>query len=270
MSSTPSPVVSSTAPVSVIHKISTYVQTHHPLIRLVIIALLIWVVWGKAVDLWANHEQKVFDAKSQSLQAQVDANAKQAVANADLAKQAQTLAANYQTLAASTLVENTKLQQINSQLVASTRKQQQADTVLPPAGLAARWQDISGLPVNSVTPNTDGSFGITGPAALVTVQQLENIAPLQAQLANVQTEKDNADKQLAAQGGVVTGLNNQVVGLQAQVTGLRAQNVKQVEVCTAQVNLVKAQARKSKRRYFVAGYVAGFGTAVALKIYHLL
>lgn len=270
MSTQPSAVHSATAPIPLHKTISNYITTHHPLIKLVIIVLLIWGVWGKATALWANHEQKVFDAKSATLQAQVDANAKQAATNADLAKQATALAANYQTLAAANQAENVKLAQINAQLVISAQKQQAADKTLPPAGLAARWQSLAPLPPASVTPNQDGSFGITGPGALATVQALENLQPLQSELANVQTEKANDDKQLVAQAGVVTGLGAQIGGLQAQVTGLQSQNQKQVEVCTAQVALVKAEARKSKRHWFAAGYVAGVGTAVALKIWHIL
>ena len=255
----PSPVKTTT---SLWSEISNHIKLHHDILKLVIVAVLIWTLSGKAETLWANHEQKVFDAKSAVLRSQADANAQQAATNAQIAGQNAALAAQYKDLATQVLAENTKLEQANAALVAATKKQQQQDSTLPPAGLAARWETLAQLPVTAVTPNTDGTFGVTGAAALQTVSQLELVPELQSELNNDQIEITNDKKQLASQTEVVNGLNQQVGGLQTEVTGLQTQNAEEVKVCAAQVADVKAKAAKSKRKWFVIGYVAGFVSGV--------
>src|SRR5208282_2660309 len=99
-------------------------------------------------------------------------------------------------------------------------EQQQEDSTLPPAGLAARWGTVARVAVTSVAPETDGAVSVTGVAALQTVSQLALVPELQSELNNDQIEITNDKKQIASQSEVVTGLNQQVGGLQTEVTGL--------------------------------------------------
>jgi hypothetical protein len=74
---------------------------------------------------------------------------------------------------------------------------------------------------------------------------------LTQELANSQAEAKN-DLSL------LTASNAQVATLNTEVSGLNLQLVDNSKVCTAQIAVVKADAAKSKRRWFLIGVVAGF------------
>ncbi len=87
------------------------------------------------------------------------------------------------------------------------------------------------------------------------MQQLELVPAQHQELVNEQT--------LVATGNaLVVAQTKQVTDLTAQVTGLKLQSVDDAKVCQAQIAVVKADARKSKRRYFIAGFVAGIATRI--------
>jgi hypothetical protein len=58
-----------------------------------------------------------------------------------------------------------------------------------------------------------------------------------------------------------------VATLNEEVSGLRLENTDEAKVCTAQIAVVKAQAAKSKRRWFIAGVVTGWVGRQLLKTY---
>ena len=78
-------------------------------------------------------------------------------------------------------------------------------------------------------------------------------------LPAAQADLTDTQKQLAAQTQISTNL-------QADVSGLRTLNQDQQKACQAQVAAVKAQARKSKLKWFLAGLVTGFVGARAAGI----
>jgi nitrogen fixation protein len=87
------------------------------------------------------------------------------------------------------------------------------------------------------------------------VQQLEIIPVQQQELTNEQT--------LVANGNALAVVQTkQVTDLTAQVTGLKLQSIDDAKVCQAQIAVVQTDARKSKRRYFIAGFVAGIATRI--------
>jgi hypothetical protein len=107
---------------------------------------------------------------------------------------------------------------------------------------------------NAVHPIT-GGYQVSQAGAVETTQALETIAELN-------TEYVADEQQLAAQGGLVTGLDNQITGLQTQVTGLQKQNVDEVSTCNAQIAQVKSddavKIHKARKHAFIAGLVVGF------------
>jgi len=80
---------------------------------------------------------------------------------------------------------------------------------------------------------------------------LETIPVLKSQLDNETTLKTNGDLLIGQQ-------NKSIFDLTTQVGGLQKLGVDQQKQCTDEIAVVKAQAAKSKRRWFVIGYVAGF------------
>lgn len=236
-----------------IQHVSALFKQHEKLIAVVVAAALIWGVSGKVQDMIVAHDQKVYDARTATLQAQADKNAA-------LAQQNATLASDYKAFAQQAQAANQQLEQANAKLTDALKTRQAVDSTLPPADLAARIEELSNLPANSITPQPGDTFSVAAPAAVAIAQDLESLPVLTDQLTNLQTEKSNVDKQLAKQGAVVTGLNQQVSGLQLQI-------VDGDKACKAQVSLEKAKAARSKRKWFVAGYISGLATRGIIKIF---
>ena len=212
---------------STISSLSAYVKLHERLIGLVLAAAVIWGVSGKIESVVAKHD------KSQETQAQIVANAQQSK-DAALATQAAQQAEQYKEL-------SDKVAAQNDALVTALVKQQHTDASLPPSDLIARW--------NTLVPQAGATVTSTGVAlpeagAVATVQQLESVPVLTQQLANTNSLLGASQKQ--------------VVTLDQEVSGLNLQLVDNQKVCTAQIAVVKADAAKSKRRWFLIGVVAGF------------
>lgn len=252
LTATPAPTESTT---SKIVTASTVVATHHPIIKLLIAATLIWMLAGKAEKLWANHEQKVFDAKSAQLSSQVQQNAQQAAQSAALAQQNAALAEQYKALSA-------QLESQNATLSANLKKQQSVDATLPPTDLAAHWDDVI-KQANAVHPIASGGYQITQEAAVATVQALDALPAAEAEVAN-------DEKLLATQQGLVTGLNNQIGSLNTQIIELQKTNEDEITVCQAEVNKVKANdavaLHKAKKKYFKLGFITGVGVSIATAV----
>jgi hypothetical protein len=96
---------------------------------------------------------------------------------------------------------------------------------------------------------------------------LEKVPVLTTELANETAQKQNDDQIIVNQNKSIFDLGTTIGDLHNQVAGkdlLIADNTKQ---CTDEKNVMKAQFRKSKRRWFVIGYVAGFVSRQAIKSY---
>ena len=225
--------------------ISEVLKAHEKLILALIAASVLWVAIGKIDTLIQHHD----DANLK--QAQVIA-ATQEDKNAAIAAQVANDKATFDALQSQIQAKDAALIQANVALATALTKQQKVDATLPPTDLAARW--------NALVPNADVSVSngqavapMTG--AVATVQQLELVPAQQQELANDQTLITNGNALAVAQ-------TKQVSDLTAQVTGLKLQSVDDLKVCNAQIAVIKADARRSKRRWFVAGFVAGIATRI--------
>ena len=125
-----------------------------------------------------------------------------------------------------------------------------------PAELVAR--------LNTLVPQADATVTPTGVAlpeagAVATVQQLEQVPVLTQQLSDeTQIASDTA--------GLLAAANENRATLTDEISGLKLEAVDSAKVCTAQIAVIKAEARKSKRRWFVAGFVAGIATLGAFSL----
>ena len=224
-----------------LHPISAYLKAHEKLVLAAIAGLLLWFAVGHVESIIANHDNATLH------QAQVVAD-QQAAVNAGLAQQAAYQAAQYKELAAQVAAQNAALEQANVNLSNALIKQQHTDATLPPSELAARWNKLVPEAGATVTPS---GIALPSAGAVATVVQLENVPVLRTQFENERTQYENAQKLLALS-------NNETTTLISEVTGLRTQIVDDTKVCTAQIAVVKAEARKSKRRWLYAGMVIGF------------
>lgn len=161
-----------------------------------------------------------------------------------------------------------QLQQQNDQLAKAVAnrntglaKQQATDKTLPLPDLAKHWQALTGISDKDMSASSSG-ITVDDAAAIQTVVLLEEIPVLQDNLKDETTVANNNQSQLTAANKVISGLN-------AQVSGLNAQAKDSDVACKAQVADAKADARKSKRNWFLRGMAAGAAVAGYVAIHVL-
>ena len=223
--------------------ISTYVKTHERLILSAVAALVLWFSFGHVEGIIARHDA----AKLQQVQAVAQV---QQSKDAALAAQATQQAAQFQALAEKVNAQNAALVQANATLAIALTKQQKVDATLPPTELVTRWNTLVPTASASVTPT---GVALSDAGALATVQQLELVPAQQQELVNTQQELKGTQSLLTASQEHTATLTAEVSGLQTQIVDNKAE-------CTAQVAVVKAEARRSKGRWFLAGYITGLVT----------
>jgi hypothetical protein len=227
--------------------IRTFLLDHERLIIVLVLAVGLWFGVGKVQSIIADHD-------SVQLKAAQAVAAQQATQNAALAQQAQEDKAQLQALTDKVTAQNAQLAQANATLAAALSKQQHTDATLPPSELVQRWAQITPtMPTGAVAVAPDNSIKVSQAGAVATVQQLEQVPVLQQQLTNETTLKANDDLLLVQQNKSLTDAFDQITGLNKTIVDNSA-------VCQDQIKVVKAQAAKSKRRWFIIGYVAGFLT----------
>ena len=172
--------------------------------------------------------------------------------NAAIAAQVASDKAAFDALQAKLQAQDAALIQANIALATALTRQQKTDATLPPTDLVARW---NALVPQAEPPLHNGQVTLPNTGAVATVQQLERIPVQQEEITNEQTLVANGNALAVAQ-------TKQVTDLTVQVTGLKLQSIDDAKVCQAQIAVVKADARKSKRRWFVAGFVAGIATRI--------
>ena len=222
----------------------TWLQKHE---RIIIISLvLLFCGWG--INKWINNDAKKADSQAQvAMQQLADQKAK----DAQDATQVAQLDAQYQQLVITVTQENAQLAAAIAQRNAGLQKQQTADQQMTPPQLANRWGTLVAAKPNSITVATDGNLEVTETVALDTVEQLEQVPVLTMDLTNetavASADQQEIDKANALNGALVT----QVGDLQTTIT-------KDDAACKAQVASVKADANKSKVKWFKIGFVTGF------------
>ena len=218
-----------------------WIESHERLLLVAVAGVVLWFGIGRVDSLIARHD----NANLQ--QAQVVAQA-QADKTAAIAEQVAQQSAQYASLATKVQQQNDALMQANVALSTALAKQQHTDSTLPPSDLVARWNTLVPQAGATVTPS-----GVALPAqgAVSTVQALESVPVLTAQVSNTQKELSNAQSLVTAEGQQVATLNTEVGSLRTQLGDNQA-------VCQAQVAVLKIEARRSKRRWFIIGYIAGF------------
>src|SRR5271168_176768 len=224
--------------------IRTFLLDHERLIIVAIVAVGLWFGYGKYAQIRLDHDNAVL------AQAKVTADA-QAKANQQLAQQVADDKAALQTLTDKLSAQNQQLVNANTALATALSRQQKTDASLPVPDLVNRWAQLAPGTNFTGAIGSGNNVTVTPSNALATVQQLEKVPVLTTELANETTEKNNDDQLLTANAKSIFDINNQVAGATKLDTDHQAQ-------CTALVADVKAKAAKSKRRWFVIGYVAGF------------
>lgn len=229
----------------------TWIQKHERLFLVALAGIVLWFAIGKIDTLIANHDHANLQ------QAQVVA-AVQQEKNDAIAKQMAQHDAEIEALNAKLEARDAQLTQLQAQLVSALTKQQAVDKTMTPTELSQRWNQLVPEAGAAVTPS--GSVTLPSEGVRATVIELEKAPVLQQQLDAKSEQLDNAMKLVQAEG-------QQVSDRDALIVGLKAKSDDDAKVCKAQIAVVKAEARKSKRRWFVVGFVAGWVSRQAVKTY---
>jgi hypothetical protein len=226
--------------------ISTYIKSHENLLLVALLGLSLWFAIGRYDKLTANHDASVLKQTLVVAQAQADKNAA-------LAVQATEQAAQYKALSDKIQAQDAALIQANATLATALTAQQHKDATLPPTELVQRLNTLVPSAGATVTPNGVTPSGVVLPeaGAVATVQALESVPVLSTQLENERTQLGNTQSLLTASTQQVTTLESQVSGLNLSIKDNQA-------VCNQQITVIKAEARRSKRRWFYVGVVVGF------------
>lgn len=233
--STPSVVPS---PTVILANELTWLQKHERLI----IVVLVLALGGWLGNKWMN--QSAENAKS--------ALAVQQAASAAAASQADLAAKTYQAAIDAMSRQNVALAASQQARNTTLVKQQTVTATLPPDTVVTMWKGlIPGINQGNIVPTPQGGYTVDGGPAIETVNQLEEVPVLRANLSD----------ETALAGNTQTALNSCSTLVETQKTEI-AQDKK---TCDAQVTSLKADARKSKRNWFIAGFISGIATRIAFK-----
>lgn len=221
--------------------IRAFLKDHERLLLGVVAALVIWFAVGRVQDVIARHDNVNLQTAQATLAAQIATNDKTAALVAQQKKDFEALAAKYQ-------AQDAALAQANVALANALMAQQKKDAVMTDPELAARWNMLVPEAGASIT---DGQAALSDTGAHATVNELEKVPVLTAQLANEKQTNLNVN-------ALLLGSQQQVVTLTTLVDGKNIELKKADGVCEDKIKVVKDKAAKSKRRWFIIGYVAGF------------
>lgn len=229
----------------------SWFQRHERIVLALIAALVLCLGIVKYQD------RQVIVTQAQAQAAELKAQLTKDAADQRAAESAQ-VEAQLQAMIADLGAQNQNLENANKSLLSALEQRKATDAQLTPTGLANRIQELSGAPVGSIQGNTTG-VTMTPPGAVAVAQTLEEVPVLQANLNNEKQIESNKDQELAK--------GKELIDAQAgQIAALKDQGKADANACQAIIKEVKAQAAKSKRHWFEAGYVAGLATRSIIKL----
>ena len=228
---------------TVVTNVESWLKVHERLlIVLFVIAFGVFLA-QKYFDLSASIENHKFVQSQSVLKAQQDKNT-------EAIKEAQSALADYKTALQQSKVQNTKLALAVTQRDKQLTQTQTQDKTLPTDQLASKWQSMVGT---SEVKSVDAGYQVSVAAGLATVEQLEQVPVLQQNLSDEQQKETNLQNTLDKSNDLITQGKTVVTGLQSQI-------VDQQKTCSIEVQTAKDNARKSRLKWFGAGFIIGYIT----------
>ncbi len=239
-------------------KIRSFLLDHEKLLIVFILAVVCWWGYGKYAQIRLDHDSAALKQAQIVTAAQVQAN-QQLLAQVAAAKaQSDQDKADLKALNDKVTAQNQQLVAANTALATALAKQQQTDATMPIPDLINRWaQLVPGTNFDGAMVSTGANVMVTPSNARATVEQLEKVPVLTQELANETTQKQNDDQVIVAQNKSIADLNTQVTALNASLVGAQKLDADHQAQAVDEIKVVKDQARKSKRRWFVIGFVSG-------------
>ena len=219
-----------------------FLKTYQTLIITVVVAATFLYGYSRLISyLEAN-------AKLAATEAQI-ALESQRQQNRQLAEQTERTIERYEAIVETLTAQNNALVRAQNQRAIAVQNQQQVDRTLPPDQLATRWATLVQQPKETIVPNDTG-YQVLPTTAVETVVLLEVIPQLTEDLKDERQISENKTIQINEQEKVVDALNAQLEGLSNEIIAANT-------ACKTEVALVKAEARKSKMRWFFIGGIVG-------------
>lgn len=207
----------------------------------IVLCLIVASVWGW--NTYINYRSNVANVQyGVTLEASKEAKEAAAVA-----------AQNYQATIEALSKQNAALAQaVATRQVQLVEKQTEIKTVMPLPDVTAEWQRLIGG-VGDFAPRMDGVSGVTvtEDATRKTVSQLEAVPVLTANLADTQKIVSNKQDEIDKANTVIAAKDNEIAASDS--------------LHKAELSKVKADAAKSKRKYFVFGFITGLATRILTK-----
>lgn len=201
---------------------------------------------------WMNNAAAKASAKNvlaqQQLQAQKDMNAHLEQDSAQKDKQ-------YEELLTAVTKQIQGLQTAMTSRDTQLTKAEQTDKTLPLSDLGSHWEGLIGV-TNGISSGSAGLL-VDDQASRATVAELEQVPVLEANLKDDGTIIGKREDEISSLTSAYGSCRQEVSGLSDQITKADA-------ACKAQVADVKAQARKSKRNWFIGGLITGAGIVARL------
>ncbi len=205
----------------------TWLQKHERLIIVVLVIAFGSWLGSKYLDNAAANAKSALVAQQQ--------------VSAAAASQAEMAAKGYQVAIEALSKQVTALDVAMTQRQTVLVKQQAQTSALPPDQLVTLWQGlIPGINKGSIVPTTNGYAVDPGPA-IDTVNQLEEVPVLKANLADETNLAATTQSALTSCSGLVDKQKTEIA--------------EDKKTCDAQTASLKADARKSKRNWFIGGLV---------------
>jgi hypothetical protein len=203
----------------------------------------------------AHFTERWFDARVISANAKVEATTAQVNADKTAAAQAAaTTAAAIAQLNQTTAQQAALITQLSIAISQRNTALVQKQTVIKTAPLpevAATWQTAIGGQGDIISGTT--GLTVSDSAARRTVDMLLALPVANANLIDETKISDERQAVILQDNVVIEAQGNQIAGLNKELTDSAAQ-------CKAEVTAVKAEARKSKIRWFKWGFITGFLT----------
>ena len=215
----------------------TWIKTHERLLLVIVVSIVIYTIYSK----YTSHEiekltlkkgaddQALVQAKAAQAQAEINAQAAQARSDQATAQAAHTIQ----------LLE-TAIQQRDSALTS----RQKSEASMTSSDLAGRWALLEGLPQADFKSDPSGGLIASRTAVVKTVQDLEQVPVLTADLADRTKERDQRDGQIKVLNELVTAYKNDIAADKVTLA-------KQQEDCKTDKELAVAKAKK--HNWFVTG-----------------
>jgi uncharacterized protein YlxW (UPF0749 family) len=221
-------------------KYTEFIKCHEKIVIAVLLILSVLYGYNK----YLNHAAQT--AHDANIMAQANLKQQQE-SNAKLAEVVAQAMQNYKEVSSKVDTESKKIDSALDTHKQTVVEQQKQDAIYPLPDLAARWNAL----LNTNGAVAQGPSIVTDePTSRATVQNLELIPLLNDEVAGANKKLDGEKEKNTACQQANTSLQNNVEGLNKEIVDTKT-------ACASAVKEVKADARKSKRNWFVRGLIIG-------------